>query len=36
VYALQKALIHQDNAPERPEHWFSDLGSRLRSFIGRS
>ena len=36
VYALQKALIHQDNAPERPEHWFSDLSSRLRSFIGRS
>ena len=36
VYALQKALIHQENAPERPEHWFSDLGSRLRSFIGRS
>jgi serine/threonine protein kinase len=36
VYALQKALIHHDNAPERPEHWFSDLGSRLRSFIGRS
>ena len=35
-YALQKALIHQENAPERPEHWFSDLGSRLRSFIGRS
>ena len=36
VYALQKALIHQENAPERTEHWFSDLGSRLRSFIGRS
>lgn len=36
VYALQKALIHRHAAADRPEHWFTDLGSRLKSFIGRS
>lgn len=35
VYALQKALLHRDHAADRPEHWFSDLGTRLKSFIGR-
>ena len=36
VYALQKALIHRHAGADRPENWFSDLGSRLRSFIGRT
>lgn len=36
VYALQKALIHRHAGAERPENWFSDLGSRLKSFIGRN
>ena len=36
VYALQKALIHRHASADRPENWFSDLGSRLKSFIGRS
>ena len=36
VYALQKALIHRHAGADRPENWFSDLGSRLKSFIGRN
>ena len=36
VYALQKALIHRHAGADRPENWFSDLGNRLKSFIGRS
>ena len=35
VYALQKALLQREHAAERPEHWFADLGTRLKSFIGR-
>ncbi|MDX9718483.1 MAG: serine/threonine-protein kinase [Thauera sp.] len=36
VYALQKALVHRQRGADRPEKWFSDLGSRLKSFIARN
>ncbi|HRP25761.1 MAG TPA: serine/threonine-protein kinase [Thauera sp.] len=36
VYSLQKALIQREPGAPPAAHWFSDLGSRLRSFIGRS
>jgi serine/threonine protein kinase len=35
VYALQKALMRKEASEPMPAGWFSDLGSRLRSFIGR-
>jgi serine/threonine protein kinase len=35
VYALQKALVHNQGGNARPTAWFTDLGTRLRSFIGR-
>ena len=36
VYALQKALLLQDAGDSVPASRFTDLGARLRSFIGRS
>jgi serine/threonine protein kinase len=36
VYALQKALTRRGADEPMPAPWFSDLGSRLKSFIGRS
>ncbi|THF60393.1 serine/threonine protein kinase [Pseudothauera rhizosphaerae] len=36
VYSLQKALMRKEPGDAMPAGWFSDLGSRLRSFIGRS
>jgi serine/threonine protein kinase len=36
VYALQKSLLRRDADDPMPAAWFSDLGSRLRSFIGRT
>jgi serine/threonine protein kinase len=36
VYALQKALVRRDADEPMPANWFTDLGSRLKSFIGRS
>lgn len=35
VYSLQKALACCPPGEAMPATWFSDLGSRLRSFIGR-
>ncbi len=35
VYALQKALVQNQAGDTRPSPWFTDLGTRLRSFIGR-
>ncbi|TAH45688.1 MAG: serine/threonine protein kinase [Betaproteobacteria bacterium] len=36
VYALQKALMQQNAGGPAPASWFTDLGARLKSFIGRS
>lgn len=36
VYALQKALVRREADEPMPANWFTDLGSRLKSFIGRS
>jgi serine/threonine protein kinase len=36
VYALQKALMLKEAGEAMPASWFSDLGSRLKSFIGRT
>lgn len=36
VYALQKALMRKDAGEAMPATWFTDLGARLKSFIGRS
>lgn len=36
VYALQKALVRRDDDEPMPATWFTDLGSRLKTFIGRS
>lgn len=35
VYALQKALMQKEVGDPIPASWFTDIGSRLRSFIGR-
>ncbi|TVO68397.1 serine/threonine protein kinase [Denitromonas ohlonensis] len=36
VYALQKALVQRGPDEAMPASWFSDVGSRLKTFIGRS
>lgn len=36
VYALQKALASREPGEAMPASWFSDLGSRLKSFISKS
>ncbi len=36
VYALQKALIQQAPDDPMPASWFADVGTRLKTFIGRS
>ncbi len=36
VYSLQKALARKDAGEPMPATWFTDLGTRLKSFIGRS
>ncbi|ENO82769.1 serine/threonine-protein kinase [Thauera mechernichensis] len=36
VYSLQKALIQRDTGAQPSARWFSDLGGRLKSFIGRN
>ena len=36
VYALQKALVQRGPNETMPASWFADMGSRLKSFIGRS
>lgn len=35
VYALQKALARKSANEPMPANWFTDLGSRLKTFIGR-
>ena len=36
VYSLQKALARKDAGDAMPATWFTDLGTRLKSFIGRT
>jgi serine/threonine protein kinase len=36
VYTLQKALVRRGADEPMPANWFADLGSRLKSFIGRT
>lgn len=36
VYALQKALVQRGPDEAMPASWFSDVGSRLKTFIGRT
>lgn len=36
VYSLQKALMRKEAGDAMPATWFTDMGSRLKSFIGRS
>jgi serine/threonine protein kinase len=36
VYSLQKMLMPRDGAEPLPAAWFADLGTRLKSFIGRT
>jgi len=36
VYSLQKALARKDAGEAMPATWFTDLGTRLKSFIGRT
>ncbi len=36
VYSLQKALMRMDAGEAMPASWFTDMGSKLKSFIGRS
>lgn len=36
VYALQKALTRRGADEPMPAPWFADLGTRLKSFIGRT
>ncbi|WP_041642910.1 serine/threonine protein kinase [Azoarcus olearius] len=35
VYTLQKALMQKEAGEPMPASWFTDLGARLKSFIGR-
>jgi serine/threonine protein kinase len=35
VYTLQKALMQKEAGEAMPASWFTDLGSRLKSFIGK-
>lgn len=35
VYALQKALMQSQPGTTAPPPWFTDIGTRLKSFIGR-
>ena len=36
VYSLQKALMRKEAGETMPATWFTDIGARLKSFIGRS
>ena len=36
VYSLQKALARKDAGDAMPATWFTDLGTRLKTFIGRT
>ncbi len=36
VYSLQKALVQKEAGETMPASWFTDLGSRLRSFIRKN
>jgi serine/threonine protein kinase len=36
VYSLQKALMRKGAGEAMPATWFTDVGTRLKSFIGRS
>ncbi|MGL1832023.1 serine/threonine protein kinase [Rhodocyclaceae bacterium SMB388] len=36
VYSLQKALMRKEAGEAMPATWFTDVGTRLKSFIGRS
>lgn len=36
VYSLQKALMRKEAGEPMPATWYTDIGARLKSFIGRS
>lgn len=36
VYSLQKALMRVEAGESLPASWFTDIGARLKSFIGRA
>lgn len=36
VYSLQKALMRKQPGEAMPATWFTDIGTRLKSFIGRA
>ncbi|MBW7861961.1 MAG: serine/threonine protein kinase [Rhodocyclaceae bacterium] len=36
VYSLQKALMRKEPGEPMPATWYTDLGARLKSFIGRA
>lgn len=36
VYSLQKALMRKEAGDAMPATWFTDVGTRLKTFIGRS
>lgn len=36
VYSLQKALMRREAGEAMPAGWFADIGTKLRSFIGRT